>query len=242
MARVSVRCGIAVASIGFCLTALAGCQLTGAGPAMEAAPAAPLTTPLTTSPTTPLAGVIGVWMTLEDGIDLIARTSPDLKESNVIIHVARRVVTPDGAGGPTGFIIFRPDLAAAPVVAGFIGADARLGSYSAKKIFAGTPFEKLPVIPATIEIDTSKLPGTVSTRVTVSGHVFEVQMDALGPLAFINRTPAGMPPFAQQGLESVAGKTTLKVDGKPFDIIVPQTGVTKGPAATYSPAGIYARN
>lgn len=179
------------------------------------------------------------WMAWEGGVDLVAATQPNLPMPNVIVHVARVVHTPVGSA-PAGMILFQPDPNAMPAVMGFISTDENVGRYFGPNIFAGTPFEKAPVLKATIDIQTD-LPGTVSSLVKVGALMFEVQLSGLGALEDILRAPTTMPPFQQQVLEASAGKATLKVGGKDVSIILPPTGISGGPAAVWSPAGIYSR-
>jgi hypothetical protein len=226
---------------------LAACQPAPPAPAATAStPVAGATQAAPPAPVIPLAGPIGKWMAWEGGVDLVAVTKADLQQPNVILHVARMVHTPTGAG-PAGMVLFQPDPAEAPLAIGFVGPDVKLGAYFGPNIFAGTPFETAPVVAAKIEIDSSKLPASVSSKITVGGHVFEVELSELGPTEFVSRVPgkmspeAPLPPFAQQGLEAKAGKATLKVDGKPVDIIVPPVGISGGPAAVWSPTGLYGR-
>lgn len=179
------------------------------------------------------------YMSWEGGVDLVASTDPKLPMPNVIVHVARMVHTPVGSG-PAGMILFQPDAAKPPMALGFIGPDAKQGAYFGPKIFAGTPFEKAPVLPATIEIRTS-LPSSVSSKVVIAGHTFEVTLSELASLELVNRQPAGMTPFTQQAIEAMARKATLTVDGKAVAIHVPTIGISGGPAAVWSPAGVYSR-
>lgn len=183
---------------------------------------------------------ISHYMSWEGGVDLVAATASNLSMPNVIVHVARLVHTPAGPPSPAGMILFQPDPAKPPAVMGFIGADANVGAYFGPKIFAGTPFEKAPVLQASIEVRTS-LPGSVSSRVVVAGFTFEVTLSNLGPLEVIQRPPAPMTPFTQQGLEAAARHATLRVNGQPINLLVPPIGISGGPAAVWSPAGVYAR-
>lgn len=179
------------------------------------------------------------WMSWEGGVDLVGATKSGLAMPNVLVHVARIVHTPVGSA-PAGMISWQPDPSAAPAVIGFICADTKIGAYFGANIFAGTPFEHVPVLAAKITVQTS-LPTSVSSRVEVAGHVFEVAMSDLGALELVNRA-AGQPmPFAQQGLEARSKKVALKVDGKPVTIQVPDVGIGGGPGATWSPSGVYAR-
>lgn len=57
----------------------------------------------------------------------------------------------------------------------------------------------------------------------------------------INRVPAAMPPFHQQGVEIHARNASLKVNGHAINIIIPPVGISGGPASVISPNGVYAR-
>ncbi|MES2774480.1 MAG: hypothetical protein V4722_09860 [Bacteroidota bacterium] len=178
------------------------------------------------------------WMSWEGGVDLVALTSPDLQMPNVIVHLGRMVNTPVG-NAPSGMIFWQPDTNAAPVVMGFVSTNETVGAYFGPNIFAGTPFEGAPVLNGEIEIHFDGT--TAHSKCTVAGHVFEVEMTDLSEPYLINREPAAMPPFHQQGVEMSCGKTVLKVDGEVIDIIIPPVGISGGPASIVSPNGIYAR-
>jgi hypothetical protein len=180
---------------------------------------------------------ISNWMSWVDGVDLVAVTKDGLQMPNVILHVARMVHTPVGSA-PSGMILWAPN--GTPEVMGFISTDLNVAKFFGPKIFAGTPFEQAPALQATIEIST-KLPDSVSAKIVVNGVTFETQLSGLKAGELINRAPAAMPPFAQQGVEHAATKATLKVNGKDVSIIVPPLGISGGPAAVYAPCGVYAR-
>lgn len=173
------------------------------------------------------------WMSWEGGVDLCAATAPGLPMPNVLVHVARCVHTPVGSA-PSGMVLFQPDPAKPPVAIGFVSTDAKVGAYFGPKIFAGTPFEGAPVHVGTIEI-ANELPRALRSRVSVAGHLFEVELAELGELALVHRAPAAMTPFTQQGGEAAARKASLRVDGKPVQLLVPPAGITGGPAAVWSP-------
>lgn len=178
------------------------------------------------------------WMSWEGGVDLVAVTAPDLQMPNVIVHLGRMVNTPVG-NAPSGMIFWQPDPAAPPAVMGFVGTDATVGAYFGPNIFAGTPFEAAPVLNASIDItmdDTSAY-----AKCVVGDYTFELEMTELSDPYLINREPAAMPPFHQQGVERISGKTTLKVNGEVIDIIIPPVGITGGPASVVAPNGVYAR-
>lgn len=178
------------------------------------------------------------WMSWEGGVDLVAVTSPDLQMPNIIIHLGRMVHTPVGSA-PSGMVFWQPDTKAAPEVFGFVGTDSKVGSYFGPNIFAGTPFEQAPVLNASIEINIGK--DKAMSKCIVGNYTFEVDMSDFSEPYLINRQPAAMPPFYQQGVEVHAKKVSLKVNGKEISIIVPPVGISGGPASVVSPNGVYAR-
>jgi hypothetical protein len=181
------------------------------------------------------------WMSWEGGVDLVGLTKPGLAMPNVIVHVARLVHTPDGSA-PAGMILWQPDPAAGPALVGFIAQNAPVvGNYFGPKIFAGTPFENAPVLPAKIEVDTTRAPGEVSATVSIGSFVFKTNLKGLSKTELIHRPPAAMSPFWQQGLEAAASSASLTVNGQEVAVIVPPTGISGGPAAVWSPWGGYAR-
>ena len=157
---------------------------------------------------------------------------------NVIVHVARLVHTPVGSA-PAGMILWQPDASAAPVVFGFVSTDATVGEYFGLNIFAGTPFEAAPVLEAKINI--THMGNQSTARIETAGHVFELTLTSLGDAELINRSPSAMAPFAQQGLERVAGHAQLMVNGVEVAVTVPPVGISGGPAAVVTPCGLYAR-
>jgi hypothetical protein len=159
------------------------------------------------------------WMAWEGGVDLVAVTDPSLEQPNIIVHIARIVHT--------------------PVVMGFVSEDSKVGAYFGPKIFAGTPFEQAPSLQAKISVTTSAVSAT--SRIEVAGYVFEIEMSDLDQQHIISREPGGFTPFTQQGIEAKPGKVTMKVDGEPVTIYIPEVGITGGPGAVVAPAGVYAR-
>ena len=178
-------------------------------------------------------------MSWEGGVDLVAVTQSGLAMPNIIVHVARMVHTPVGSA-PSGMVFYQPDPAAPPVLMGFVSHDMNVGKYFGPKIFAGTPFENAPVLSAKIEIDSSK-PGEVSASVTVGGFVLKTRLSGLKATELIQRAPAAMPPFWQQGVEAAAASAEFTVNGNRVAIQLPPVGITGGPAAVWSPCGVYAR-
>ncbi|MBL9077686.1 MAG: hypothetical protein JNL08_09290 [Planctomycetes bacterium] len=178
------------------------------------------------------------WMSWESGVDLVAMTQRGLQAPNVILHVARTVHTPVGSA-PAGMVLWQPDPAGAPAIAGFVSTDPRLAAWFGPHVFAGTPFEQAPALAAKIDIRVAD--DRVGSRIEVGGHVFEVEMSSLSPLQLVHR-PAGSPmPFAQQGVEARAAHHTLKIDGRSVAITVPATAMGGSPGACWAPAGLYAR-
>jgi len=177
-------------------------------------------------------------MSWEGGIDLVAVTSPDLQMPNVIVHLGRMVNTPVG-NAPSGMILWQPDPNAMPVLMGFVSTNAEVGKYFGPNIFAGTPFEHAPVLDAKIDIQISA--SKAVSKLEVGGYSFEVEMSDFSEPYLINRAPAAMPPFHQQGVEIHAKKAILKVNGQAISIIIPPAGISGGPASVVSPNGVYAR-
>lgn len=183
--------------------------------------------------------VIKEWMAWEGGVDVAGFTASGLQLPNLIVHVARNVHTPAGSA-QAGMIFWQPEPKLAPLVAGFVCPDSMVGAYFGPKIFAGTPFEKLPSLGARIEVRL-QLPTGVTARVEVAGHVFEVALTELGSAELVHRAAGEPLPFAQQGVEVPAARASVKIDGKPIALTIPPLGLSGGPAAVWSPAGIYAR-
>jgi hypothetical protein len=148
------------------------------------------------------------------------------------------VNTPVG-NAPSGMILWQPDPGAMPAVMGFVSTNEEVGKYFGPNIFAGTPFETAPVLSASIDIKI-EADKAVSTCV-VGGYTFEVEMSDFSDPYLIDRKPAAMPPFYQQGVEIHARKVSLKVNGESINIIVPPIGITGGPASVVAPNGVYAR-
>jgi hypothetical protein len=176
-------------------------------------------------------------MSWEGGVDLVASTVSEESQPNVIIHVARMVHTPVGSA-PSGLILFAPTPNAPPRVIGFVSADAKVGAYFGPHVFAGTPFEAAPVIPAQIDIESNDT--EVRSRIVIHNYVFETRLYGLGTLQEVGR-PIGALPFNQSGLEAVATHASVKVNGEEITVHVPTVGISGGPGAVWAPCGIYAR-
>ena len=171
------------------------------------------------------------WMSWEGGVDLLGATAVGLLMPNAIIHVARVVHTPRGSC-PAGMVFWQPDPAAAPALFGFIATDPAIGAYFGPTLFAGTPFEKAPVLTAKISITIGADAG--SARIEVAGHLIETALGGLAPQVLVDRAPGGMAPFRTQGVERQAGSATLRIDGR--DIALASTA-----GSLVSPTGIYGR-
>ncbi len=178
------------------------------------------------------------WMSWEGAVDLVAITGGG-SQLNVILHLARMVHTPVGSA-PAGMVLWQPDPSAAPLLAGFVSSEMKVASYFGSTLFAGTPFENAPTLHARLDL-TESLPAHAQARLEVNGLLFEVKLAGLGELEAINRPASVMTPFTQQVMEAIAGQATLKVNGLPVSLVVPPIGITGGPAAVWSAAGIYAR-
>jgi len=148
------------------------------------------------------------------------------------------VNTPVG-NAASGMILWQPDANAMPAVMGFVSTSETVGKYFGPNIFAGTPFEQAPVLNASFDIQIG--PHRATSKCVVAGYTFEVEMSDFTAPYLINREPAAMPPFHQQGVEIHARKVSLKINGEAINIIIPPVGITGGPASVVSPNGVYAR-
>lgn len=177
------------------------------------------------------------WMSWEGGVDLVAMTSTDASQPNVIVHVARMVHTPVGSA-PAGMILI-PDESGAPQLMGFVSSDPSIAVYVGPHIFGGTPFENAPVFQAEFNFSIDPANGA-SARITVEGHVIELQLSGLGALESVDSPPGNLP-FHERALMAPASSATLKFDGREISLTIPPMGMNGGPAAVYSPCGIYQR-
>jgi hypothetical protein len=183
------------------------------------------------------AAPVTAWMSWEGGVDIAGFTKPGLSQPNLLLHVGRIVHTPVGSA-PSGIVIWQPDPGAAPVVMGFVSSDAAVGAYFGPHVFAGTPFEKAPVLPAKITVENSE--DRASSRIEVAGHVFTVTLSGLAAAQHVDRAPGAFP-FHQQGVESEAGMVAVTVDGQPVAVTVPPADPVRGPSAVFSQTGVYSR-
>jgi len=177
------------------------------------------------------------WMSWEGGVDLVAMTE-GATEPNIIVHVARMVHTPVGSA-PSGMILIQSDPSAQPDLMGFISTDETVGKYFGPNIFAGTPFEAAPTLPAKIEVTEGK--GQVSALIEVSGKQIHSTLTIPGPMDAIVREAGSPLPFSQMLVEAAADSATLQVDDQSLDSTLPPVGIAGGPAASWSATGIYAR-
>ena len=177
------------------------------------------------------------YMSWIGGVDLFAATS-GASQPNAIVHVARMVTTPLGAA-PSGLVFFQPDPNAPPLFFGFVCTDPELGAYYGPKIFAGTPFEAAPVLPATIEItETSTL---ATARVVIEGFTVDTTLSDFGPMQRIDRSIGAPMPFTQQGVEAEARQATLTINGEPIALTALPYAREFGGSSVWSPGGTYTR-
>jgi len=200
----------------------------------------PTEAPPTEAPKVEEPPVVVDWMSWDGGVDFAAMTADGLAGPNVIFHIARVVHTPIGSA-PSGMILYQPDPAQPPVVAGFVSGDETVGAYFGPKIFAGTPFEKAPAMKADISVEYDAATAVATATVKVGEHTFKASMSEVGAMYRIDRVPGPMTPFQQQGVEAKAGKVTLEVDGAAVNLIMPPMGVSGGPPAVWAATGIYSR-
>lgn len=178
------------------------------------------------------------WISWEGGVNLIAKTGPEIATPNIIMHVARVVHTPVGSA-PCGMIFWQPDPAAAPLAFGFVSSDPQVASYIAEQIFAGTPFQGAPFIQGKIDVEITA--DTASSTLEILGKTFKTTLTKFRDAAVISRKPVPSAPFYQQGIETIADSALLEVDGKPVEIIIPPESITGGPCTFLSATGLYAR-
>ncbi|GIU83119.1 MAG: hypothetical protein D6687_02925 [Acidobacteria bacterium] len=176
------------------------------------------------------------WMSWEGGVDLVALSKENIPMPNVIVHFARMVHTPVGSA-PSGMILL-PDETGAPKVMGFVSTDKTVGDYFGANIFAGTPFENAPTLIGDIQVETDKATASVSVR--IDGYEVRLELSELGEINRVSRQSPNLP-FHDASLEASAGKVRLVVNGEELAVIVPPVGISGGPAAVFSPAGIYSR-
>ena len=177
------------------------------------------------------------WMAWEGGVDLVALSSHEARQPDVIVHVARVVHTPRGSAA-AGLILLPDfdDLKSPPQLSAFVCEDENIGAYFGAQIFAGTPFENAPCQLARIEIDNNE--NSAVGRIQVGALSVEVHLHELGIKKRVQREPESLP-FFQSGVERQAGRVELVVDGTKREIVVPAVGISGGPAAVFSPCGLY---
>ncbi len=180
------------------------------------------------------------WMAWEGGVDLVALSSYEKRQPDIIVHVARVVHTPRGSAA-AGLILMpdfdRPE-SDAPQLSAFVCEDENIGAYFGAQIFAGTPFENAPCQLARIEIDNNE--NSAAARIQIGALSIEVHLHELGIQKRVRREPEALP-FFQSGIERQSNRVELVVDGAKREIIVPAVGITGGPAAVFAPCGIYSR-
>jgi hypothetical protein len=178
------------------------------------------------------------WMSFEGGVDLCAATKPGLAQPNVLLHVGRMVHTPVGSA-PSGMVLWQPDPNAPPALIGFLSASERVGRWFGPNLFAGTPFQDAPFLKASIDVTIGE--AWVGARVRFGDHSLSSRLELLKPLEKVERAPAPMTPFWQQGLEAIAARATFTIDGQQQAIVLPPVGISGGAPAVFAPAGWYAR-
>jgi hypothetical protein len=178
------------------------------------------------------------WICWQDGIDLVACTSPDLEVPNIIVHCGRMVNTPIG-NASAGMLLWHPDVNAMPAIMGYVCTDKDVGKYFGPGIFTNTPWEHVPVLNGIINVMVDWNRATLSC--IVGGYHFEIEVSEFSKPYLIHRKPTELTPFWQQGVEMTCGKTTLRVNGEVIDIHIPPVGINGGPACVVAPNGIYAR-
>jgi hypothetical protein len=177
------------------------------------------------------------WMSWEGGVDLVALSNENVPTPNVIVHVARMVHTPVGSA-PSGMILL-PDETGMPKVMGFVSTDKTVGDYFAKNVFAGTPFESAPTLIAEIAVEID-YPRLAKVTVKIEGYEIVSELSDLGEMFRVSRQSPNLL-FHDDSLEAKAWKTKLTVNSEQISVVVPQFGMSGGPAAVYSATGFYSR-
>lgn len=180
---------------------------------------------------------VSKWMSWEGGVDLVALSNENVPMPNVIVHIARMVHTPIGSAA-SGMILL-PDESGMPKVMGFVSTDKEIGDYFGANIFAGTPFENAPTIVGEINVE-SNFPETAKVSVVIEGYEVVLELSDFETLDRVSRQSPNLP-FHDDSLEAKATSVKLTVNGEELKVIVPPVGMSGGPAAVFSPAGIYSR-
>jgi hypothetical protein len=176
-------------------------------------------------------------MSWEGGVDLVAMTDENLPMPNVIVHIARTVHTPDGSAAAG--MIRLPNADGTTQIMGFVSTDKEIGDYFGANIFAGTPFENAPTIVGEINVEMN-YPHSAKVTVKVANHEIVMELSDLGEVQPVNRQSPNLP-FHEAAFEAEAGAVSLIIDGEKLNVIVPPVGMSGGPAAVFSPAGMYSR-
>lgn len=181
---------------------------------------------------------VSKWMSWEGGVDLVALSDENAPMPNVIVHIARMVHTPAVGSAASGMILL-PDETGAPKVMGFVSTDKQVGDYFGANIFAGTPFENAPTIVGEIDVETN-YPESAKVSVRIENYEIVLELSDFETLDLVNRQSPNLP-FRDDSLEAKAKSVKLTVNGEELKVVVPPMGLSGGPAAVYSPAGIYSR-
>jgi hypothetical protein len=180
---------------------------------------------------------VSKWMSWEGGVDLVALSNENVQMPNVIVHIARMVHTPIGSAA-SGMILL-PDETGMPKVMGFVSTKKEIGDYFGANIFAGTPFENAPTIVGEINVETN-FPEAAKVSVAIENYEIILELSDFEALDRVSRQSPNLP-FHEDSLEAKATNVKLTVNGEELKVIVPPVGMSGGPAAVYSPAGIYSR-
>jgi hypothetical protein len=183
--------------------------------------------------------VNNVWMFWEDSIDLAASTVAGSAQPNLVIQLARTVKTPLGSA-PAGLIYFHPLDQDRPLFMAALCDRAEIGSYITTQVFAHTPFDQFPTLPAEISIDTTNFPKAVISIARIPGFEIILELEKIGALATVHREIGEPMPFSQQGLEAAATSASFQLNGEsiPIYLLPPEKA---GCSAIWTPISIYAR-
>lgn len=180
---------------------------------------------------------VSKWMSWEGGVDLVALSNENLPMPNVIVHIARMVHTPIGSAA-SGMILL-PNADGTPKVMGFVSTNKAVGDYFGANIFAGTPFENAPTLVGEINVEVN-FPEIAKVFAKIEGYEIVLELGEFEAINLVNRQSPNLP-FRDSSLEAKAGRVKLTVNGEEIKVILPPAGMSGGPAAVFSPAGIYSR-
>jgi hypothetical protein len=179
------------------------------------------------------------WLTFEDGVVLAGRTHESFLLPNLVLVVTGFGRSPRGEG-PAGFVLWQPDPDGDPEIADFVGERRRMGR-RLDALFAGSEIAGSPIALGELAVARKPRRGRVRVDVFACGHEITARLDDLAPAELVSRPPSAEAPFWQQGVEARAARVRLRIDGRDTTFLPVARSPLGGPAACWSPAGVWAR-